>query len=185
METTQAANDTGLSLLADAEEHHKKVSPKGKGSAWDAYEAGRALIAAKVASPSKGWLAALKQHTTISPRSCQRYMLLARVVDANMIEQPIREMSFTEAYSHASTAAARLVRRSTPAATAGEAGEATSASKEAQTKAFNQFRAAAHRAIAAGLPFRRLERLLAEVAGSQMVEQTASDHHDVATPAAA
>jgi hypothetical protein len=178
METTPAANDTGLSLLANAEEHHKKVSPKGKGSAWDAYEAGRALIGAKEVSPSKGWLAALKQHTSISPRSCQRYMLLARVVDANMIEQPIREMSFTEAYAHASTAAARLVRRTTPAATTGQAGEA-------QTKAFNQFRAAARSAIAAGLPYRRLERLLAEVAGTQMVEQTATEQHDLEAPQAA
>jgi hypothetical protein len=185
METTPAANDTGLSLLANAEEHHKKVSPKGKGSAWDAYEAGHALIGAKDVSPSKGWLAALKEQTSISPRSCQRYMLLARVVDAGMIEQPIREMSFTEAYSHASTAAARLVRRTTPAAMTSQAGEATGVSKDAQTKAFNQFRAAARGAIAAGLPYRRLERLLAEVAGTQMVEQTATEHHDLEAPKAA
>jgi len=180
----QTTADIGKTLLVNAEEHHKKVSPKGKGSAWDAYEAGRALIGAKDVSPSKGWLAALRENTTISPRSCQRYMLLARVVDAKMIENPIREMSFTEAYNQASAAAAKLARR-TPAAAPAETGETGAADRAAQNKALGQFRAAARGAINAGVPFRRLQRLLAEVAGAQLVEEMATDHAEVETARAA
>jgi hypothetical protein len=163
------------SLLESAEEHHRKVSPRGGGSAWDAYEAGRALIGAKEATPRKRWLAALKQHTSIGPRSCQRYMLLARVVDAKMVDQPIRDMSFTEAYGHASTAAATLARRSsTPSAAADAVGEgtpATGASKEVQDKALLQFRQAAQGAAAAGIPYRRLQRAVAEAVGAKLVEK--------------
>jgi len=162
--------------LEAAEEHHRKVSPQGQGSAQDAYEAGKALIAAKDTTPRNGWLAALRAHTSINPRSCQRYMLLARAVDNNLIEKSVSEMSFTEAYRSAALEAAKLARRAgRPERT--EDGKPSSEPPprpepltEKQQHAFAEFAKAATAAVQAGIPFRLLERLLAEESGSKIVE---------------
>jgi hypothetical protein len=169
--TTQAAP-----LLESAEDHHKKVSPQGQGSARDAYEAGRALIAAKEATPRNGWLVALRTHTSINPRSCQRYMLLARAVDNDLIEPPTPELSFTEAYRRASLEATKLARRSGRRERTDEGepvGEPPRPEPltEAQQRAFAEFSRAAAAAVEAGIPFRLMERMLAKESGAKIVEE--------------
>ena len=177
MSETAEVSAKAAPLLAAAEDHHKKVSPQGQGSARDAYEAGKALIAAKEATPRNGWLVALRTHTTINPRSVQRYMLMARAVDNSIIEPPTPEMSFTEAYRNAAFEAAKLARRAgRPERT--EDGKPPSEPPprpepltEAQQRAFAEFSRAATAAVEAGIPFRLMERLLAEESGTKIVEE--------------
>jgi len=158
------ADTERTNLLQIAEAHHEKIRRQAKGSAADALAAGRVLLAAKAAAPRKGWLAALKSTTSITPRSLQRYMVLARVADAGMLGENAGEMSFSEAYRLAVRQAVRLARKSTaatPASRAAAGGE--------QTQALRAFRQAARAAITAGVPFKKLERELAERVGAELL----------------
>ncbi len=169
-------NEAGKALLATAEAHHRTVAEQGKGSATDAIAAGRALIQAKEVTPRKGWLTALKNSTSITPRSCQRYMLLARVNDAGMLEQPVDEASFTEAYRLAVRATTKLARasRKKSADAPAEPEVVDEKMKETQDQAFKAFRKAARHAVNLGIPFKKLDRELAQTAGTKLVEGMAT-----------
>jgi hypothetical protein len=152
-------------LLETAEAHHRKIKGQAKGSAADALAAGWALLQAKAATPGKRWLAALKSATSMNPRSVQRYMLLARAKDAGILGENVEAMSFSEAYRLAVRQAVRIARKSAPASS----GTKPAAASEEHTKALKAFRQALRGAIAAGIPFRRLERELNERIGAQVL----------------
>lgn len=154
--------DQGAALLEEAEAHHEKIRRQARGSAADALAAGRALLAAKAATPKKRWLAALKNITSMTPRSVQRYMVLARAMDAGFLEGDLEEMSFSQAYRLALRQAVRSARKS--AAASPRTGE------EAEfSKAVRVFRRAARAAISSGVPYARLERELAESIGAKLL----------------
>lgn len=158
------AGESGL--LETAEAHHRKIKGQAKGSAADALAAGRALIAAKAATPGKRWLAALKSATSMTARSVQRYMLLARARDAGMLGENVEEMSFSQAYRQAVRQAVKVARKSTAASTVGKPAAAAAAE---QSQALKAFRQAARAAIAAGVSFKKLERELDERIGAQVL----------------
>ena len=163
----------GATLLAAAETYHQKIREKAKGSAVDALAAGRALLAAKAATPGKRWLAALKDATSMNPRSVQRYMLLARAEKAGILDANVEEMSFSQAYRLAVRQAVRIARQST-AATPGNKPSAAAVAEHRQ--ALRAFRQAARAAIAAGVPFRKLERELAERIGATVLDGGSTAH---------
>jgi hypothetical protein len=151
-------------LLETAAAHHRKIKGQAKGSAADALAAGSALLEAKAATPGKRWLAALKS-TSMNPRSVQRYMLLARAKDAGILGENVEAMSFSEAYRLAVRQAVRIARKSAPASS----GTKPAAASEERNKALKAFRQALRGAIAAGIPFRKLEREMNERVGAQVL----------------
>jgi len=160
-----------VALLETAEALHKKINRQARGSAAAALAAGRALLAAKAAAPGKGWLAALKSHTSMTPRSVQRYMLLARATDGGMLGEGIEELSFSQAYRLAVRLAVRVARKS---AGASRTGNPTVAAGGRPNPALKVFREAVREAMAAGVPFKILERELAERAGAQLLKGTSA-----------
>jgi hypothetical protein len=152
-------------LLKAAEAHHQKIKWQAKGSAADALAAGRALLTAKAATPGKGWLAVLKNTTSMNPRTVQRYMLLARAMDAGLLGDSIDDMSFSHAYRLAVKQAVRIARKSTVASP----GDRPAAATAEQNKALAEFRRAARVAISAGVPFKKLERELNERIGARIL----------------
>lgn len=158
--------DQGTAFLEAAEQHHQKIKRHAQGSAADALAAGRALIAAKAATPKKGWLVALKGATSMTPRSVQRYMLLARAMDAGLLGEALENVSFSHAYRVAVRQALRIARKSTAASQGGRAGPDARSERNNALKAFRQ---AARAAMSAGVTFKRLEFELAERVGVQVL----------------
>jgi hypothetical protein len=154
--------------LETAEAHHQKIQRQAKGSAAAALAAGRALLEAKAATPGKRWLATLKSATSMNPRTVQRYMLLARASNAGILGENVEAMSFSEAYRLAVRQAVRIARKAAPP----KGGtKPTAAASEEHNKALRAFRQAIRAAIAAGIPFRRLERELDERVGAQVLSK--------------
>jgi hypothetical protein len=166
----------GSTLLETAEAHHQKIAQQAKGSATDALAAGQALLTAKAATPGKGWLAALKSSTSMTPRSVQRYMLLARAKNAGLLGDNVDEMSFSQAYRLAVRQAVKIARKSTAAPAGGKRSEAKAAE---QTKALKAFRQAARAAIAAGVSFKKLERELDERIGAEALGGVGRESEDL------
>lgn len=169
------AGAAGGGLLASAEAHHQKIRRQGSGSAADALAAGRALLEAKASSPGKGWLALLRQTTSMNPRTVQRYMLLARGVNAGVLEErELGNISFSRAYQMVVRRAVGIARRS--AAQRARSGQPHARMREAadpvtqQITAFQVFRQATRAAIAAGVPLMKLERELAECIGAKVLQ---------------
>ncbi len=157
------------SLLEAAESHHQKIRFQAKGSVMQALAAGRALLAAKAAAPGKRWLAVLKQSTSMNPRTVQRYMLVARAMDAGLLGADFENMSFSHAYRLAVKQAERAGRR-TSAVAAG--GAASSGAASEQVRALVQFRQAARAAMSVGVPLTKLERELSERIGPRALNGT-------------
>ena len=158
-------------LLRSAESHHQKIKGQGKGSAVDALAAGHDLLQAKAATPGKRWLEVLKRTTSMNPRTVQRYMLLARAKEAGILGENVSEMSFSEAYRLAVRQALRIARH-TGGPAAGT--KPSAAVTEEHNNALKAFRQAIRGAIAAGVPFRRLERELQQRVSSQVLASGAA-----------
>lgn len=158
-------------LFRSAEAHHQKIKGQGKGSAVDALAAGQDLLQAKAATPGKRWLEVLKRTTSMNPRTVQRYMLLARAKEAGILGDNAKEMSFSEAYRLVVRQALRIARHA-----GGGAGGAkpSAAVTEEHNNALKAFRQAIRGAIAAGVPFRRLERELQQRISSEILAGGAS-----------
>lgn len=150
--------------LEAAETHHRKITSQAQGSALEALAAGRALLAAKAATPVNTWLAVLKASTSMNPRTVQRYMLLARAMDAGLLGPTLEDMSFSQAYRLAVRQAVRTARKSAAAAPGTRA-----ARTPEKARAVTRFRRAARRAISAGVPFKQLERELDERIGAAVL----------------
>ncbi|MBV9756868.1 MAG: hypothetical protein JO047_07425 [Alphaproteobacteria bacterium] len=158
-------------LLRSAELHHQKIKGQGKGSAADALAAGQSLLEAKAATPGKRWLQVLKQTTSMNPRTVQRYMLLARAQEAGILGEDVHQMSFSEAYRLAVRQALRIARNAGGTASSAKPG---AAGAEEQNNALKGFRQALRAAIAAGVPYRRLERELQQRISSQVLSAGAA-----------
>lgn len=161
-------------LLEAAESHHRKIRFQAKGSVMEALAAGRALLAAKAAAPGKRWLAVLRASTSMNPRTVQRYMLVARAMDAGLLEADVESMSFSHAYRLAVKQAVRAGRKTAAAS----ASDPAAARVSQQAKAMADFRQATRAAIAAGVPLKKLEHELSRRADAEPRESRISAEGD-------
>jgi hypothetical protein len=98
-------------------------------------------------------------------------MLLARAKEAGILGDNVKDMSFSEAYRLVVRQALRIARHA-----GGAAGGAkpSAAVTEEHNNALKAFRQAIRGAIAAGVPFRRLERELQQRISSEILASGAA-----------